>query len=73
MNGLGRIGTYLAIFTEIGLVLLIAVLAGVLAGSWVDRQLGTTPIFLLVGLILGLAAGTFAVYRLMTRFLARWG
>lgn len=73
MNGLGRISMYLAIFTEIGLVLLIAVLAGVLAGSWVDGQLGTTPIFLLVGLILGLAAGTFAVYRLTTRFLARWG
>ena len=72
MNGLGRAGAYLALFSEIGFVLLVTVLAGVLAGYWLDKNIGTLPIFALTGFLLGLAAGGVAVYRLITRFLARF-
>ena len=72
MNGLGRAGAYLALFSEIGIVLFTTTLLGVLAGYWLDRQLGTLPIFVLVGLLLGMGAGALAVYRLITRFLARF-
>ena len=71
MNGLGPAGAYLALFSEIGLVLLTTTILGVLAGYWVDGQLRTLPIFVLVGLFLGLGAGALAVYRLITRFLSR--
>lgn len=71
MSGLGPPGAYLALFSEIGLVLLTTTILGVLGGYWVDRQLGTLPIFVLLGLFLGMGAGALAVYRLVTRFLAR--
>ena len=38
------------------MVLLVTTLAGVAAGYWVDQQLGTRPIFVLVGFLAG--AGT---------------
>ena len=66
----GRTGAYLALFSEIGFVLLATTLAGSLAGHWLDTQVGTTPLFLLVGLLGGLAAGARFVYRLINRFLA---
>jgi ATP synthase protein I len=72
MNGLGRAAAYFALFSEIGLILLVTVLAGVLGGYWVDQQLGTLPIFLLVGLLIGLGGGALAMYRMISRFLARY-
>jgi hypothetical protein len=72
VNGLGQAGAYLALFSEIGIILLVTVLAGVLAGNWVDERLGTLPIFVLTGFFVGLAGGGVAVYRLISRFLARF-
>jgi F0F1-type ATP synthase assembly protein I len=66
----GRVGAYLALFSEIGLVLLVATLAGVFVGYWVDKQVGTLPVFVLVGLAAGMGAGAIAVRRLINRFLA---
>lgn len=66
----GRVGAYLALFSEIGLVFLVTTLAGVLVGYWVDRQVGTLPVFVLVGLAAGMGAGAVAVRRLINRFLA---
>lgn len=66
----GRAGAYLALFSEIGLLLLVTTLIGVLAGYWADRQLGSIPLFILVGLFAGLGVGALGVKRLITRFLA---
>ena len=65
-------GAYLALFSEIAIVLLVTTLLGVAAGYWLDRQLGTLPVFVVAGLLLGFAAGGLAVSRLITRFLARF-
>jgi ATP synthase protein I len=67
----GRTGAYLALLSEIGLILLATTLIGVLVGYWVDKQIGTLPIFVLIGLAVGLAAGSVSVYRLINRFLAQ--
>lgn len=72
MNDLGRMGAYLALFSEIAITLLVTTLAGVLAGYWLDQTLATLPIFVLVGLLLGFGAGGYGVYKLITRFLARY-
>jgi F0F1-type ATP synthase assembly protein I len=61
---------YFALFSEIGLVLLVTILVGVLGGYWVDQQLRTLPIFILVGFLAGLGAGTRAIYQLISGFLA---
>jgi hypothetical protein len=67
----GTGGAYLVLFSEIGLVLLVTTLAGTLFGYWIDKQVGTLPIFVLVGLAIGVGAGGRACYSLITRFLAR--
>ncbi|HET9613225.1 MAG TPA: AtpZ/AtpI family protein [Candidatus Limnocylindrales bacterium] len=67
----GRTGAYFALFSEIGFVLLITTLGGSLAGHWIDQQLRLgPPLFLIGGLLGGLAAGALVIYRLITRFLS---
>lgn len=64
-RGLG----YLVLFSEIGVSLLVTTLVGVLVGYWVDKQLGTLPVFLLIGFFAGAGAGTLMIVRLVSRFL----
>ena len=64
-------GAYLALFSEVGMILLVTTLAGVAAGYWADQQLGTLPLFVLVGFFAGAGLGTVGIYRLLTRFLKR--
>ena len=65
----GRAGAYIALFSEIGIVLLVTTLIGVLAGRWADGQLGTLLIFVIVGFLAGAGFGTVMIYRLVSRFL----
>ena len=65
----GRGGAYAVLFSEIGISLLVTTLIGVLAGRWVDAQLGTLPVFVLIGFLLGAGSGTVMIYRLVSRFL----
>ena len=69
MTESGRGWAYLVLFSEIGISLLVTTLVGVLAGYWVDEQLGTLPVFLLVGFLLGAGSGTVMIARLINRFL----
>ncbi|HEY7590967.1 MAG TPA: AtpZ/AtpI family protein [Candidatus Limnocylindrales bacterium] len=70
MNEPFRAGAYLALFSEIGFLLLVTTLVGVLVGYWIDRQLATLPIFAVAGLFVGLGMGAVGVKRLIDRFLA---
>jgi ATP synthase protein I len=36
-------------------------LLGVFGGKWLDQQWGTEPIFLIIGLFIGLAAGIYSM------------
>jgi len=65
----GRGWAYAALFSEIGISLLVTTLVGVLIGYWVDSQLGSLPVFVIVGFLLGAGSGTVLIYRLVTRFL----
>ena len=71
MNDLGRASVYLALFSEIAIVLLITTLLGVLSGYWLDQRLGTLPIFVVVGMLAGFGLGGLGVYRMVVRFLTR--
>ncbi|HKG56477.1 MAG TPA: AtpZ/AtpI family protein [Candidatus Limnocylindrales bacterium] len=68
----GQAGAYLALFSEIGFIILVTTLAGALGGHWIDGQLGTSPLLIVVGLLAGLGIGARAVYGLIQRFLARF-
>ena len=66
------LGAYLALFSEIGFVLLVTTLAGALGGHWIDDQLGTNPILVLLGFLAGAGIGGLYAYRMIARFLARF-
>ena len=66
----GRGWAYVALFSEIGISLLVTTLIGALGGHWIDGQLGTAfPIFMLIGFFVGAGAGTVMIIRLVSRFL----
>jgi F0F1-type ATP synthase assembly protein I len=65
----GRGLAYLALFSEIGVSLLVTTLLGVLVGYWADQQLGTVPILTVIGFFVGAGIGTVAIYKLVSRFL----
>ena len=65
----GRGLAYAALFTEIGISLLVLTLTGALAGHWVDGQLGTNPLFVMIGFFIGAGLGTVIIVRLVGRFL----
>jgi ATP synthase protein I len=45
-----------------------SILVGIFAGRWVDQKWDTEPLFLIIGLLLGLAAGIYAMLRLIQHF-----
>ena len=61
-------GAYFALFSEIGIILLVTSLAGVgqRATGWTSGW-GTLPIFVLAGFLAGTGIGTVGIYRLITR------
>ena len=65
-------GPMLALFSEIGILLLVTTLAGIAAGYWLDQRLGTLPIFVLAGFFAGAGIGAVGIYRLVTGFLKRF-
>jgi F0F1-type ATP synthase assembly protein I len=67
----GRGLAYLALFSEIGVSLLVTTLLGVLIGYWADQQLGTVPILTVIGFFAGAGSGTVAIYKLVSRFLEK--
>ncbi len=70
MNDIGKATAYVALFSEIGFVLLATVLVGTLGGYWLDQRLGTIPLFVLIGFLLGTLSGAIGCWRLLSRFLA---
>lgn len=72
MNDLGRASAYLALFSEIAIILLVTTLLGVLGGYWLDQRLMTLPILTVAGMLAGFGLGGVGVHRLIVRFLARF-
>jgi len=50
-------------FVGLGFELVVPLLVGLFGGQWLDRRLGTAPWLLLVGVLLGAAAGGLNMYR----------
>lgn len=43
----------------------ISILLGVLAGLWLDSKVGTGPLFVIIGLIIGLIVAFYGVYQML--------
>jgi len=48
----------------------ISILLGVLAGLWLDGKFNTKPLFVIVGLILGVVIAFYGVYRMLLPLLS---
>lgn len=59
--------------TGIGWFIATAIFLGVLAGYWLDKGTGLSPVFTMVGMILGLAVALVGGFRMLQQFLRRFG
>ncbi|MDH4208670.1 MAG: AtpZ/AtpI family protein [Anaerolineae bacterium] len=56
----------LAVASQLGFTIATAVGLGVLGGLWLDDHLGTSPVFVLTGIVLGLLSAAYVIRDLMT-------
>ena len=49
----------------VGWYVAICIVGGVWGGVWLDEKLGTSPLLLLIGLMLGIGAAGAGVYRML--------
>ena len=54
-----KLGTY----AGVGLQFAIGIILFLFVGQWVDRKLGTSPVFLLAGVFVGGGAAFYSMYR----------
>lgn len=58
----------MAIYSAILSQLVGSVLIGAFTGMWLDEQFGTAPLFLIICLLAGVAAGTWAMLKTIQKF-----
>ena len=54
-------------FAGIGIQFALSILLGLYGGQWLDRRLGTPPLFLITGVFLGAGAAFYSMYRALMR------
>ena len=55
----------LSLVGQVGVVMVVFILAGLVAGRWVDGRLGTSPTFTLAFILLGIGAAGWSIGRLV--------
>ncbi|HEV8676244.1 MAG TPA: AtpZ/AtpI family protein [Methylomirabilota bacterium] len=53
----------IGVLSGVGLTLVASTVLGLVGGYYLDRWLGTSPVFLLIGLLFGIAAGFVNLFR----------
>lgn len=59
----------MAQFTGIGWYIATAIVAPTLAGVWLDGKVGSAPLFLFIGLLLGVVAAFYGTYKMASGYL----
>ena len=59
----------LSLLTQLGITMIVPIGMGVLLGVFLDRKLGTAPIFLFVMILIGIAAGFRNVHHITQSFI----
>ena len=52
-------------FIGVGWFIGIPILLGILAGLWLDNKYETKPLFVIIGLILGIVVAVYGVYQML--------
>lgn len=58
----------MALYSSILAQLVGSILIGIFSGRWLDGKWDTEPLFLIIGLLAGLAAGIYSMLRLVRHF-----
>ncbi len=58
---------YLTLVTQLGLVVVLTILVGFFIGLFIDKNAGTSPVFMAVFTVIGIAAGLFNAYQMIMR------
>jgi len=53
----------LAKYAGIGIQFAVSLIAFLFGGQWLDRKLGTSPVFLMIGVFVGSGAAFYSMYR----------
>ncbi|MGQ9599616.1 MAG: AtpZ/AtpI family protein [Anaerolineae bacterium] len=61
----------LSLALNLGWTMLFSLLIPLLIGLWLDKRLNTSPLFVLIGAVLGVLAATVGVARMTLRIFAR--
>lgn len=61
----------MGVLSGMGFTIAIPIVAGAIGGHYLDGLTHTEPLFLLLGLLLGLIAGMYGAYRLLKQFLLK--
>jgi F0F1-type ATP synthase assembly protein I len=61
MNKLGSVVRFIGV----GFFIIACILGGTLGGLWVDNRINTKPVFVLLGLVLGLVVAFWGVYQML--------
>ncbi len=59
---------YLSLITQLGLLMISSIVIFLLIGRWLDKLLDTANLFLIIGIISGIASGIFSNYILLRKF-----
>ena len=57
-------------FTGLGWYIALAIVAPTLGGVWLDRRAGTAPLFLLLGVLLGVTLAFYGAYHMSVTYLS---
>ena len=58
-----------ALVSQLGIVVAVPIAAGTMLGVAVDDRMGETGLFVVVGILLGVAAGMVSAYRILKPYL----
>lgn len=64
-------GEALSLALNLSWTMLFSLLIPLLAGIWLDRKLDTTPLFILIGAVVGILAATVGVARMALRMFSQ--
>lgn len=66
-----EIATMLSLLTQIGLMIVISILGCMFIGRFIDSKLNTSPIFLLIFILLGIGGAFMSVYKTLAAYTKR--
>ena len=58
---------YLGLVTQLGLVVVFTILAGCVIGVFIDKKFHTSPVFVIVFIVIGVTSGLFNADQLIMR------